>query len=230
MASARSGAAHPAQPSLSERAHDLIKRDILAAALVPGQKLMPDALSERYGIGVNPVREALHRLTSAGFVERRSQRGFFVAGMSMSDLEELVQTRIWLETKALSESIRHATEEWEERTIIAYHRLARTQRLVEEEETERLNQRWEALHKDFHMQLLSRCGSTWLMGFCSTMMDQSVRYRNLSVNFTRTRRGDAISEHRDILDAALDHDADRATGLLACHYTTTLEGLRLLLG
>ncbi len=226
MPSPRDRTAAPVQGNLSERAHDLIKSDILAAAFVPGEKLMPDALSERYGIGVVPVREALQRLSSSGFVDRRSQRGFFVAGMSLADLEELVQTRIWLETKALSESMRHATDDWEERLVIAYHRLARTQRLVEVEETERLNQTWEALHKEFHMQLLSLCGSGWLLSFCSTMMDQSVRYRNLSVNFTKSRRGDAIAEHRAILDAVLDHHPRHACRLLEGHYATTLDGLR----
>jgi GntR family transcriptional regulator, carbon starvation induced regulator len=40
--------------------------------------LQIEAMSERYGIGAAPVREALNRLSSEGLVERRSQRGFFV--------------------------------------------------------------------------------------------------------------------------------------------------------
>lgn len=212
--------------NLSERAHDLIKQDIMSAALVPGEKLLIDALSERYGIGINPVREALNRLSSAGFVERRSQRGFFVAGMSIVDLEELVKTRILLETNALQQSMDNATEDWEERLILAYHRLARTQRLLGTDDVQHLNQKWEVLHKEFHMMMLAQCGSSWLLGFCSTMMDQSVRYRNLSVNFTKARRGDAVTEHQDILNAVLDRDRATATGLLEAHYTKTLEGLR----
>jgi GntR family transcriptional regulator, carbon starvation induced regulator len=74
------------------------------------------------------VREALNRLSSEGLVERKSQRGFFVTEISMTALEELVKTRIWLETLALRESIQNATEEWEEQLVLAYHRLARTNR------------------------------------------------------------------------------------------------------
>jgi GntR family carbon starvation induced transcriptional regulator len=211
---------------LSEQAHALLKRDILAAAYMPGERLRLDALSVRYGIGVVPLREALNRLSSEGFVERQSQRGFIVAHMSMASLEELVRTRIWLETKAIAESIRAANEEYEERLIVTFHRLERTQRLVEADEGEKLNQKWETLHKNYHMQLISRCGSSWLLGFCSSMMDQSVRYRNLSVNFTKARRGDAIHEHRAILDAVLDRDGGRAATLLEAHYAQTLAGLR----
>lgn len=215
--------------SQSERAYDQIKRDILGAVLVPEEKLQIEAMSARYAVGINPVREALNRLSSEGWVERKSQRGFFVSSMSMADLEELVLTRIWLETKALTESMSHASEAWEERLVVGYHRLARTQRQLETNIGPQMNEQWERLHKDFHMLLLELCGSSWLLGFCSTMMDQAVRYRNLSVNTTQARRGDALVEHQQILDAVLERDAARATRLLQAHYTTTLEGLRAVL-
>jgi len=76
--------------------------------------------------------------------------------------------------------------------------------------------------------LLDRCGSSWLLGFCSTLMDQAVRYRNLSMNNnpSKQRREGAAAEHQAILDAVLEHDTERACSLLAEHYRITLEGLR----
>lgn len=214
--------------NLSEQAHDRIRRDILNGELFPGDKLLIEAVSERYGIGSVPVREALNRLSSEGLVARKSQRGFFVAEISMTALEELVKTRIWLETLALRESIAHATEAWEEQLVLAYHRLARTNRRMPAEAGRELSEEWELRHKEFHMLLLDRCGSGWLLGFCSTMMDQAVRYRSLSMNVhpSRLRREGAAAEHEALLNAAIDRDADRACRLLADHYTTTLEGLR----
>lgn len=214
--------------NLSELATELIKRDILGAAFYPGDKLLLEALSERYGIGVNPVREALNRLCSAGFVEHRHQRGFFVAGMSMDALGELVKTRIWLETKALEESMKNATEDWEERVIVAYHRLARTQLRLGDAAGRDENEAWEARHKAFHLLLLERCGSSWLIDFCSTMMDQSVRYRNLSVSANHARRGDALPEHEAIMNAVVDRDLPAALDTLQRHYMRTFEGLRSL--
>lgn len=214
--------------NLSELATELIKRDILGASFYPGDKLLLEALSERYGIGVNPVREALNRLCSAGFVEHRHQRGFFVAGMSMDALAELVKTRIWLETKAIEESMKNATEEWEERVIVAYHRLARTQLRIGDSAGRDENEAWEARHKAFHLLLLERCGSSWLIDFCSSMMDQAVRYRNLSVSINRARRGDALPEHEAIMNAVVDRDRTQAVTLLEQHYSRTFEGLRAL--
>ena len=96
--------------SLSEQAYDRIRHDILHGALFPDAKLQIEAISERYAIGTVPVREALNRLSSEGLVYRKSNRGFFVQTISIADLEELVKTRIWLETKALTESMEHGDE------------------------------------------------------------------------------------------------------------------------
>lgn len=217
--------------NLSEQAYDRIRHDILYGELFPEEKLQIDAISGRYGIGAVPVREALNRLSSEGLVDRKSHRGFFVTTISMADLEELVKTRIWLETLALTHSMRNADEAWEEALVVSCHRLARTHRLLPVTAGREISEEWEVRHKAFHMLLLDRCGSSWLLGFCSTLMDQAVRYRNLSMNThpNRLRREGAAAEHKSILEAVLEHDAERACRLLTEHYQTTLEGLRQVL-
>ncbi len=217
--------------NLSEQAYDQIRRDILQGDLFPGDKLTIEGMSDRYGIGAVPVREALNRLSSEGLVERRSHRGFNVMPISMAELEELVKTRIWLETLALTESMKNHDEAWEEQLVVSFHRLARTQRLLPDDSSRETSEEWEARHKDFHMLLLARCGSSWLLDFCSTLMDQAVRYRNLSMNTNpnKARREGAAAEHSAILDAVLDHDTVRACALLADHYAVTLDSLRRVL-
>ncbi len=217
--------------NLSEQAYDGIRRDILNGKLFPDERLQIDVVSKRYAIGAVPIREALNRLSSEGLVERRSHRGFCVATISLADLTELVQTRIWLETLALRKSIANIDDALEEELVVGFHRLARTQRRMPEDTGEDLSEEWERLHKEFHMLLLDRCGSSILLGYCSNLLDQAVRYRNLSLNSnpSKQRREGAAAEHKAILDAVLDHDADRACALLEDHYLITLDGLRNLL-
>lgn len=218
----------PQDRSLSQQAYDRIRDDILLGALFPDEKLQIEAISERYGIGTVPVREALNRLSSEGLVYRKSNRGFFVQTISIADLEELVKTRIWLETKALTESMANGDDTWEDALVVSYHRLARTQRRLPSEAGREASEEWERRHKEFHMLLLDRCGSRLLLGFCSTLMDQAVRYRSLSMNTnpSKQRREGAAAEHHAILNAVLDHDTEEACQLLTRHYRTTLEGLR----
>jgi GntR family transcriptional regulator, carbon starvation induced regulator len=214
--------------NLSEQAYDGIRKDILYGGLFPRRKLQIDEMSDLYSIGVVPVREALNRLSSEGLVARKGNRGFFVTEISIAELEELVKTRIWLEKKALSESIKNATDAWEEALVIDYHRLARTQRRLTPDVGHQISEEWEKVHKRFHMRLLEGCGSKLLLEFCSGMMDQAVRYRSISLNNNQNkqRREGAKLEHESILRATIARDADTATRLLQEHYQTTLNGLK----
>ncbi|MDS9469572.1 GntR family transcriptional regulator [Paracoccus sp. MBLB3053] len=214
--------------SLSEQVYNLIRRDILQGLLLPDMKLRIETVSERYKIGAVPVREALNRLSAEGLVERKSQRGFFVAPLEMGDLEELVKTRIWLETRALQESIARSDEAWEEALVVSFHRLSRTSRRLMPDDGREISEEWDIRHKEFHMQLIDHCGSSWLLSFCATMMDQAARYRNVSMNThsSQARREGALAEHQAILDAVLSRDAELACRLLSEHYQATLAALR----
>lgn len=119
-------------------------------------------------------------------------------------------------------------ETWEEELVVSCHRLTRIQRRLPEDAQLEIYEQWEERHKEFHMLLLDRCGSAWLLGFCLTLMDQAVRYRNLSMNTnpSKQRREGAAAEHQAILDAVLDQDVELACERLAEHYRITLEGLK----
>nr|WP_154336281.1 GntR family transcriptional regulator [Paracoccus sp. S-4012] len=218
---------------MSEQAYDRIRRDIILGEWRPGEKLLLEAVSDRYEIGMVPVREALNRLSAEGLVLRERNRGFSVSALSMDDLEELVSTRIQLETLALRTSIERGDEAWEELLVLSYHRLSRTNRMLPHEAgRERVSDEWEPRHRAFHLALLNACGSRWLLGFCETMMDHAVRYRNVSMNAhaSQLRREGANGEHEAILQAALERDAGRACALLAEHYSATLDGVRDVVG
>ena len=122
---------------------------------------------------------------------------------------------------ALRRSIRHGDESWEERVVLAHYRLSRTPRpkgksLLED----RL--KWETCHRQFHLELISACGSSILVGYCAELQVRTFRYRNLS-SVRQYRKASTVDEHRMICDAALKRDADRAVELLTAHYKKTAE-------
>ncbi len=199
--------------------YDRIRRDILTGTLSPKKKLRTDELRELYEAGNSPIREALNRLSSDGFVVREEQRGFHVASVSKVELQELVKTRCWIEETALRQSIMNGDTDWEEQLVLAYHRLVRVPRFGDDANYAR-NPKWDGLHRAFHMALISACGSRWLMGFCEQLNDQSDRYRQLAVAASFPAR-DPKEEHAAIYEAAIDRDADKAVSLLCAHYQRT---------
>ena len=201
--------------------YERLRQDILNGELRPGQKLLIDFISDRYGAGLNPVREALNRLSSEGLVERKDQRGFFVPPVSIEGWRELVKTRCWLEGRALEESINHGDQAWEERIVVCFHHLSRTPWKLSEEDTS-TNPAWEERHRAFHIALIAACGSSILIGICKDLMDQAQRYRFISVASSKRYRN-TLEEHRGLMDAVLDRKTDLAVSRLVEHYQTTLR-------
>ena len=116
--------------------YDRLREDLLSGQLEPGRKLQMRFLTEAYQIGQTPLREALNRLTAEGLVESREQRGFYVTGISRSELEELTKTRCWIESLALRQAMAASTLEWEEALVVAHHRLSRAPRSLNAERFE----------------------------------------------------------------------------------------------
>lgn len=198
-----------------------LRQDILKGEFRPGQKLLIDSIATRYGAGINPVREALNRLSSEALVDRRDQRGFFVAAISIERWRELVKTRCWLEGRALEESIGHRTQGWEDNIVLTFHRFSRTP-FSPSQSGLGGNADWESRHRAFHLALIGACGSSWLLGFCEDMMDQAQRYRFISFSNAQATR-DSVEEHRQIMDAALDGEPALAVQRLTEHYRLTLK-------
>ena len=211
---------HEAQTtSITSQIYGRIRGDILRAVLEPGQKLKIEELRQAYGSGSSPIREALSLLTSDRLVERVDQRGFRVALVSVDAFDELLQTRCWLEERALCESIERGGKDWEERVVLAEYHLSRTDRSGGQRSFI-ASEDWEACHKAFHMALLSSCGSSILLGFCEQLYDQNIRYRHVAGKVAYPKR-DIAKEHKAIMRAALDRDAASAVSGLTEHYKAT---------
>ena len=205
--------------TISGRVYAQLRRDILAADLPPGGKLRIQLLCNRYGVTSTPMREALNQLVSEGFVRRHDQRGFTVAAATTQELEQLTQTRCWVEAIALREAIAHRTPEWAATLAGTWQELSETPHSLDPHAFVE-NPAWEAIHRRFHMALLATCPSPWLVTFCGQLADHAMRYRRLAMSAAFPHRSVA-QEHRAISDAALAGDVDTAVARLEAHYRRT---------
>jgi len=198
---------------------DRLRREIIACAFAPEERLRVRQLAERFGVALSPVREALNRLSSEGLVRQSDLRGFSVMPVSEQDLDELSRTRCWLNERALRESIAHGDAAWEEGVLIAYHRLSR----IDRGPSEQINEPWEAAHRAFHRSLIEACGSRWMIAFCEQLFDQADRYRRIGRGARDAQERVHPDEHRAIMDAAVARDAELAVRLGNEHIMRTTE-------
>ena len=203
--------------TLATSVYESIRHDIMNGGIKPGDKLTFDALRDKYDIGISPLREALNRLHSEGWVEREEQKGFRAAEISETELRALVRSRILVEGAAISEAIRLADVTCEEALVLAFHRLRKEKRLVDGQRSIA----WEKCHRDFHIALVAGAKLPHVTAFVEQLFDIAERYRILCASGYPERN--ERDEHAEIVDAYLQGDAQRTLALLSAHYQVTVD-------
>lgn len=209
--------------TLASIVYERLRQEIISVAVAPGEKLHIRSLCDRFDGDLSPVREALSRLSTEGLVAQSDHRGFAVATMSESDLVDLTQARSWLNEIATRKSIENGDAAWEESVVLSFHRLSRTPRFAPGVETER-SEAWEIAHRNFHTSLISATGSDRLTRYCEQLFDSAERYRH--VGRKAGVKGNRDKEHRDLMEAVVARDADKAARVIKLHFERTAELVR----
>ena len=197
-----------------------LRADIVSGALAPQQKLRVEALKTRYDVGGSPVREALSRLVGEGLVTFEGNKGFRVCGLSREDLADIAYMRASIESCAIRTAIERGDAKWEAGIFSSLHCLVRA---TEGTATDRESlEAWNAAHDDFHVALVSACGSKRVLGLQSRLAEQHNRYRRMLMGANIPRKL-IVDEHRAIADAALSRDAELAAALLRRHMRITSD-------
>lgn len=215
------GQAGEAGPTLSDRAYVALRSDILSGAIEPGAKLKMEDLQRRYEFSSSPLREALNRLAAEQIVTADERRGFRAAPVSLADLRDITNFRLILEISALEASMDHGGAEWEAGVISARHLLDDLEKFIPPK-TKSFDSVWIERHKNFHIALISACGSSRLLDACSAMFDQSQRYRSLWAK-RRPAPRNAGGEHRRLMEAALRRDKALGKQILSQHIQKTAD-------
>ena len=217
------------ETTLAEKAYRRLRLEIIAGVLKPHSPLRLEMLKERYGLSFSPLREALNRLQAERLVVPSESRGFRVAGVSLDEMWDAIETRILIDVQGLRRSIERGDDDWEASVLASFHAFSRCAGRLAKEPADPDGERWEELedrHRDFHLSLVASSGSRWLVELSQQLYAQTERYRRpmmLAPGHSQMPPRDFEGEHRTLMEAAVDRDADRAALLLDQHYRRTGE-------
>jgi GntR family transcriptional regulator, carbon starvation induced regulator len=211
----------PGTDTLSERAANLVERDIIAGLLAPGARLGIVDLVQRYEIGATPLREGLSRLVSRGLIVGIGQRGFRVADVSRDDLLDITRMRTVVELEALRLAILHGDDAWEAGVVGSLHQMRRHIQRTGNDFREGAPD-FDRLHKAFHTSLLAACESRRLLTAHSDLYDQAYRYRRVMMrSFASGKK--FVAAHQDLADRVLARDVGGSQAMLEAHLRSTLD-------
>jgi DNA-binding GntR family transcriptional regulator len=214
-------------PSLTQQTYERLRADLLACRRKPGSRLNTSDLSDELKVSLGAVREALSRLSSEGLVAFESRRGFRVTPLSTSDMTEIAEARLAIETECLRRAIEAASIAWEAELLSIHHRLSRTAELAGADAADTKDE-WTGLHREFHTVLVSTCNNARLTGFRCLLYDQADRYRRLAILLADDAQqfsADSKRDHQLIVEAAIARNTQRAVDLLAGHIRRTHQFL-----
>jgi DNA-binding GntR family transcriptional regulator len=210
--------------TIADQTYQHIRRDIISGALPPGAKLAMEMLTKRYDVGLSPLREALVKLTGDALAVAEGQRGFWVSQISLDELQDTMNTRLLIETQALSLAIEKGGPEWERAVTQAYEELCSLEAHLRQSDAATL-MRWERANRRFHEALVSACGSKWLIRLHGMLHYHSERYRMISLTEASVER-EVHDEHEAIVEAVLGRKTLRACRLIELHLQRTTEAVR----
>ena len=198
--------AAPARQGL-DYVHRTIREAILDGKLEPGTTMSQVMLADELGVSRTPLREALRMLQNEGLIESEPNRRVRVSEVSLADVEELYTIRVPLEVNALRLSMPAFTPEDIAR-LEGY--MAEMAHFADQEDYGR----WHVPHRAFHEALTEKAGPRY-EGLLMQLFDHAERYRRIHVGRSFSER--TAREHRAILDAVKNGDADAAAARLAQH-------------
>lgn len=198
--------------TMAERVFEEIQDAIVRGDVAPGTKLTEPELARQYGVSRGPLREALQRLEARHLVERIPHVGARVAALSFERLIDIYRAREALEGMAC----RLATEQGSEAELAALEEL-----LEEHGDLGEVRAGVGYFQKegdlDFHFRIARASGNVILAQLLCEELYHLMRLYRYKFSGFRGRPKLALEEHRRIVAAMREGDADFAELLMRRH-------------
>ena len=204
-----------APTTLADQVYQAVRARILDGALHPGEFIREKEL-EAMGVSRTPIREALGRLASEGFLERMPHRGFRVPEEPVDKLLELYPVVAALELLAGLLALPRLTTGDVARLREVNDQLAAAQGDVRA----RI-----ALNTEFHRLFAERSGNGRLRDLLDDLRAQLGRLELWYYSDAAHTR-ESVSEHDEIISALERGDGARALAVLEQNMSLTYRSLR----
>lgn len=194
---------------IRDRVYSYLKEAILQGEYQAGDRLVERELAEKLNISRTPIREALLRLESQGFVKTLPRKGVVVAEISHEELLEVFMILSSLEVLAVKLAIQKMDEKTEEEFETVIRKIEEVLGGNTEHDISKLN-------LEFNETLYKAAKSPRLYELLTGLKDYVRAFAHLG-HGTPGRMMKALEEHRDILQAVKNKEREMAEYLTRIH-------------
>lgn len=207
---------------LADQVTGRLREAILDGHFESGEKLDQDQIAEELGVSLTPVREALRRLESEGFIEIRPHCGAFIPVISSQYIREIYQLRRLLEP----EVVKLATTSVSESVLDQLER--RLTEIQSQFDSGDFSDQF-ASSIFFHNTILASVDNSLLKEVLSSLSNRIRMVWCFAQREPGPHMTEALREHRAILKAMRRHDAEEAAELMRLHLEKSVGRIQQLL-
>lgn len=204
---------HSAGPQL----YEALRRQILTAAIRPGEALPETRVAEQFGVSRTPVREIFQRLAEEGFLRIVPQVGTFVAPIRLDSVYDSQFVRETLECRAVALAATHAT-------IADAARLRENLRIQKQRIAKKDHLGFFAADEAMHQTIMAIAGHPNAWGLIAAAKTQLDRVRYLSLE-RADWLGMIYAQHQRIVDLVASKDPSRVEGAMQEHLRTAFAAI-----
>jgi DNA-binding GntR family transcriptional regulator len=206
---------------MADRAYLEMRDRIVTLRIPPGSPINEDALGKELEMGRTPVREAIRRLSLENLVTVFPRRGTFAAEINITDLAHITDVRVELEGHAAYRAAERTAATDHEELEALLDELDRSETMADTDVLVALDAR---VHR-----FVYRCtGNPYLEETLSRYFNLSLRIWHLVID-RLPHLAASVLEHRALLTAIRDGDADRARAIAGEHVITFAREIRSVL-
>ncbi len=201
----------------NEATYEMLREEILQAKIKPGEKIIISDLSKKIGVSEIPIREAVKKLESEGFLTIMPHVGITVSKLDPDEIIEFYLIRIELESLAA----RLATPLIKEAEISSLQEINQELKsALQRDDREMLY----ALNKKFHFKIYAAANRPHLYKLIVDLWDKINWIR--SVFFLAPQIAlDSLREHGEIIEAIRKRDDELVGNLMKVQKRHSLRAI-----
>lgn len=211
--------------NLEESAYESIIKLILENHFKPGDLLLEVELSEKLQLSRTPVRHALAKLVSEGFLDKKKKKGCYIPSATPQDARHVFYARERIEGLTAASAARYAINN----DIEYLYELLEKEKKLSSPNGEKGKRAYLNINENFHLGIARISHNKYLEHYCRNIFWRSHAY----ILFFDTDYRDLVSierslgpkQHIEITKAIENRNEEKAENLMKHHIRTTFEEL-----
>lgn len=202
------------EKTLSQTIADQLAEEIILRRILPGTKMDEQKIADRFGVSRSPVRDALRQLAITRLINYIPRKGFSVAAIKSSELDQLFEASAEIEAMCAKLCALRASPSERKRLEHIHNEANKAAKQHNSKD-------YSALNDELHRLVYSASHNKVLESLAIEMRQRLTPFRAQGFFTSDNRIDKSNQEHDQLVSAIVSQNAERAAKAMYSHATNS---------